>query len=71
MKSKTKKRSPLKEKPLRHAGQSLDEQIEHYGNKGIHTCTALEFLSDNQLWIYGPLKSNKNSTAKGSRTSVP
>jgi hypothetical protein len=28
MKSKAEKRSPLKEKPLRYAGQSLDEQIE-------------------------------------------
>jgi hypothetical protein len=28
MKAKPKKRSPLKEKPLRYAGQSLDEQIE-------------------------------------------
>lgn len=28
MKSKTEKRSPLKDKPLRYAGQSLDEQIE-------------------------------------------
>jgi hypothetical protein len=27
MKSKTKKRSPLKDKPLRYAGQSLDDQI--------------------------------------------
>jgi len=28
MKSKTKKRSPLKEKPLRYAGQSIDAQID-------------------------------------------
>jgi hypothetical protein len=28
MKAKTKKRSPLKDKPLRYAGQYLDEQIE-------------------------------------------
>lgn len=28
MKSKSKKHSPLKDKPLRHAGQSLQEQIE-------------------------------------------
>ncbi len=28
MKTKTEKRSPLKDKPLRYAGQSLDEQIE-------------------------------------------
>lgn len=28
MKSKSEKRSPLKDKPLRYAGQSLDEQIE-------------------------------------------
>ena len=27
MKSKTEKRSPLKDKPLRYAGQSLDDQI--------------------------------------------
>lgn len=28
MKEKNKKRSPLKERPLRYAGQSLEEQIE-------------------------------------------
>ena len=28
MRSKPEKRSPLKNKPLRYAGQSLDEQIE-------------------------------------------
>jgi len=35
MKSKTKKRSPLKDRPLRHAGQSLDEQIEDLRDKAL------------------------------------
>ena len=35
MKSKTKKRSPLKDKPLRYAGQSIDEQIEDLRDKAL------------------------------------
>lgn len=42
MKEKNKKRSPLKEKPLRYAGQSLDEQIE-------------DRLLDLLYWIFLPI----------------
>jgi len=35
MKSKAEKHSPLKDKPLRYAGQSIDEQIENLRDKAL------------------------------------
>src|SRR5262245_53180847 len=39
MKSKSEKRSPLKDKPLRYAGQSLDEQIDDLRNDAVTKVT--------------------------------
>lgn len=44
MKSKPEKRSPLKDKPLRYAGQSLDEQIEDIAINALLWFLILSFM---------------------------
>jgi Nuclease-related domain len=63
MKSKTKKRSPLKDKPLRYAGQSIDDQIDDLRTDAIFYVMFPTFLATYILlrWMEQTFPPSKSS----------
>jgi hypothetical protein len=53
---KQKKKSPIKDKPLRYVGQSLDERIDKLLNedalKYLVICIIIIFWAANEWWLY-------------------